>query len=92
MVAVTLATFLAGAALVAGVPTVFVLYALGADSLLGRVAWAVIAAGWVGIVLHAVIRDREARGWIVFILVGWVAVVPAAARLAVRFVRRAAGR
>ena len=92
VVAVVLATFLAGAALIAGVPTVFALYALGADSSLGRAAWAALAVGWVGIVLYAVIRDREARGWIALILVGWLAVVPAAARLAVRLVTGAARR
>ena len=34
--------------------------------------WGALGAVWLVALLLALIRDRQARGWVVFALIGWV--------------------
>ena len=72
IVGFTILTFALGASLALGVPALLLIRAVDRDA----TAWGLIsgAAGllWIAVLLLAVIRQRETRGWLVFALVGWV--------------------
>jgi hypothetical protein len=80
MVAVTVVTFALAAALIIGVPAIFVVRALDEGATFRGLIWAGLAAGWIGFVLQGVIRDAETRGWIAFMLIGWVFYIPSLLR------------
>ena len=84
MAVYTLATFLLAFTLIIGVPALAIVRAWGKGLTLQGVLWGSAAAVWVGLLLVAVIRDRETRGWMAFLLVGWVFRIPALMRTARR--------
>ena len=52
------------------------------------VLWGAFAALFLALLVQALVRDRETRGWIVFFLFGWVAVFPLVARALRRLATR----
>lgn len=52
------------------------------------VLWGTFAVLFLALLVQALVRDRETRGWIVFFLFGWVAVFPLAARALRRLATR----
>jgi hypothetical protein len=88
MVAVTVVTFALAAALMIGVPAIFVVRALDEGATIRGLIWGSLAAGWIGFVLQGVIRDAETRGWVAFVLIGWVVYIPSLLRRATDATRR----
>ena len=52
------------------------------------VLWGAFAVLFLTLLVQALVRDRETRGWIVFFLFGWVAVFPLVARALRRLATR----
>lgn len=71
-----------------GVPAILLLRALDAGLTVSGILSGAIAAVWLAVLVLALVTDREARGWIVFLLLGWILALPAAARRLVALVRR----
>jgi hypothetical protein len=88
MVAVTAVTFALAAALIIGVPALFVVRALDEGATIRGLIGGGLAAAWIGFVLQGVIRDAETRGWVAFLLIGWVFYIPSLLRRAIDATRR----
>ena len=84
MAVFTLATFLLAFIFIIGVPALAIVRAWDKGLTLQGVLWGSVAAVWLGLLLVAVIRDRETRGWMAFLLVGWVFRLPELTRTARR--------
>ena len=81
------AYFILGFALFVGLPALAIMRALQPGATTSGVLWGTFAVVFIGVLLQAIIRDRETRGWIGFLAFGWLGVFPAIAR-AVRRGRR----
>ena len=81
------ACFILGFSLLVGLPAVAIMRAAQHGATISGVLWGTFAVLFTGIVLQAIIRDRETRGWIVFLTFGWLGVFPAIARAVPRWPR-----
>ena len=82
------ACFILGLALFVGLPAVAIMRASQHGATISGVLWGTFAVLFIGIVLQAIIRDKETRGWIGFLAFGWLGVFPAIARAVRRLVAR----
>ena len=73
-----------------GLPTLAIVRARDHGVTVTGVLWGAFAVLFLGTAAYALIRDREARGWILFALLGWVNLVPALARTLRKLIRRGA--
>ena len=71
-----------------GLPALAIVRALDHGATLAGVLWATFAALFLGTAAYGLIRDREARGWILFALLGWLTLVPAVGGRLRRLVRQ----
>ena len=76
MAVYTLASFLLAFVLIIGLPALAIVRAWNEGLTPQGVLWGSAAGVWLGLLLTAVIRDRETRGWITFLLGGWVLLIP----------------
>lgn len=84
MAVYTLASVLLAFILVIGLPALAIARAWSEGLTVQGVLWGSVAAVWLGLLVLAVIRDRETRGWMTFLLVGWVFLIPDLLRTARR--------
>lgn len=73
-----------------GLPGLAIVRALDHGATVAGVLWGTFAALFLGTTAYALVRDRETRGWILFALLGWLALVPTLGRRLRRFVRQRA--
>jgi hypothetical protein len=83
----TPATFAVAIAIVVGMPVVALHRSFSSGMTNGGVAWGVLGFGWLAVVANAAIRNRETRGWLTLLLIGWVAVVVRAVLRVLGFAR-----
>ena len=82
------AYFILGFALLVGLPALAISRALQDGATVSGVLWGTFAVLFIGMVLWAIIRDRETRGLIVVLAFGWLGVFPAIARAVRELVAR----
>ena len=82
------AYFILGFAVLVGLPAVAIMRASQHGATISGVLWGTFAVLFIGVVLPAIIRDRETRGWIGFLAFGWLGVFPAIARAVHRLIAR----
>lgn len=82
------AYFALAAAIVVVLPAVAILRAWESGFTPWGVLWGAFAALFLAVLLQALVRDRETRGWVVFFLFGWVALFPLVARALRRLATR----
>jgi hypothetical protein len=82
------ACFALAITIVAGMPALAIVRAWQNGFTPGGVLWGALAALFLAVLAQAVVRDRETRGWIVFLLFGWVSVFPLMARALRRLATR----
>jgi len=82
------AYFILGFAFFVALPAVAIVRASQHGATITGVAWGAFAVLFLGVLVQAVIRDRETRGWITFLAFGWLGVFP----MITRAVRRLATR
>jgi hypothetical protein len=75
MAVTVLITVVWAAALVLG-PAALAIWSYAREGATGwTVMWVVIAVAWTALIVQAVVRSAETRGWIALGLFGWLAVV-----------------
>jgi hypothetical protein len=82
------AYFILGFAVFVGLPAVAIMRASQHGATISGVLWGTFAVLFIGVVLQAIVRDRETRGWIGFLTFGWLGVFPAIARAVLRLIAR----
>lgn len=82
------AYFALAVAIVVVLPAVAILRAWESGFTPWGVLWGAFAALFLAVLLQALVRDRETRGWVVFFLFGWVALFPLVARALRRLATR----
>jgi hypothetical protein len=75
-------------AIVVVLPAVAIVRAWASGFTPWGVLWGAFAALFLTLLVQALVRDRETRGWIVFFVFGWVAVFPLVARALRRLATR----
>ena len=82
------AYFILGFAFLVGVPSVAIMRASQHGATIIGLLWGAFAVLFIAMVAQAVIRDRETRGWIMFLAFGWLGVFPMIARAVRRLATR----
>lgn len=87
--AVTVFSFAFAAVVVVGVPALLIVRTLerGATTPVGLI-YGTLAVAWIVVLVQGLIRDRETRGWILFLLLFWLPPLAALARRALQWTRR----
>jgi hypothetical protein len=74
------AYFILGFAFFVGLPAVAIMRASQHGATIIGVLWGTFAVLFIGMIVQAIIRDRETRGWVAFLAFGWLGVFPVIAR------------
>ena len=88
MAGFTILTVALGAALTLGVPALLLVRAVNEGATPWGLMWGAAGAVWISVLLLALIRDREARGWLVFALIGWASYIRPLLRRLIAATRR----
>jgi uncharacterized membrane protein len=76
----SIASFALALTITVGLPALGVVRAWQNGLTVSGLLWGAFAALFVAALAYAIVRDRETRGWVAFLLLGWLNVFPLIAR------------